>query len=569
MQLSHRPFFMNSPILMGLFGTLVLGGCGAQDPGAGQTPGDTGDSTSTGPGLKAQSDTGEWRTGTFELLDSQQVELTYHLVDGQALFEGDIKLPIDNLDYRSSGVTALGKRWPNAVVNVENTGLFNEARVTNAIAHWQARTGLRFNMGATTGNRIRFQTGSNANLCSSSLGMVGGLQTIDLGANCGTAEIIHEIGHAVGLFHEQSRTDRDNTITVITNCIQANALSQFNKFGSEGMNLGPYDISSIMQYDSFAFLDTSKAGCTATMTRKDGSTFGRTSVLDGGDIAGAGSLYLAWTIISPAKDWDKDGSDDFGLWRPSNANFYVRSTHDGGVWNLGLGNGTDIPVVGDYDNDRNGDIAVFRPSTGTWYVNFSTTHTVGSVQWGVNTDVPVPGDYDRDGATNFAVWRPLEGNWYIRRTDGSGFVVQWGLPGDIPVPADYDRDGQTDFAVFRPSNGTWFIVNSSNGTTRQQGWGVAGDVPVPADYDGDGTIDLAVWRPSTGTWFVINSSNGSTFSRQWGLLSDVPVPGKYNGTNAANLTVWRPSNGTYYVLSNDQATFRSQQFGTNGDTLVP
>lgn len=569
MQLSHRAFFKHSPLLIGLVGTLVLGGCGAQDPGAGEAPGNAGESTSSGTSLTPQAQTGDWRKGTFELMDGQKVELPYQLINGEGIFEGDIKLPIDDVEYRSAGITSLGKRWPNAVVNVENTGLINETRVRDAMAHWQARTGLRFNVGATTGNRIKFQTGSNPNVCTSSLGMVGGLQTIDLVAGCGTAEVIHEIGHAIGLFHEQSRTDRDSNIDINWNCLQSGASSQFTIFGSDGMNLGPYDIGSIMHYDSFAFLDTSKAGCTSTITRKDGTTFGRAAGLDGGDIAGAGSLYLAWTIVSPAKDWDKDGSDDFGLWRPSNATFYVRNTHDGGVWNLGLGNGTDIPVVGDYDNDKNGDIAVFRPSNGTWYVNYSITHTVRSTQWGQNTDVPVPGDYDRDGATNFAVWRPLEGNWYVLRSDGSSFVVQWGLPGDIPVPADYDRDGQTDFAVFRPSNGTWFIINSSNGSGRQQGWGTAGDVPVPADYDGDGVIDLAVWRPSNGTWFVINSSNGGTWSRQWGLVSDVPVPGKYNGTSSANLTIWRPSNGTYYILSNDQATYRSQQFGTKGDTLVP
>ena len=41
------------------------------------------------------------------------------------------------------------------------------------------------------------------------MGRRGNRQDITLGAGCTVGNCIHEIGHAVGLWHEQSREDRD------------------------------------------------------------------------------------------------------------------------------------------------------------------------------------------------------------------------------------------------------------------------------------------------------------------------------------------------------------------------
>lgn len=64
--------------------------------------------------------------------------------------------------------------------------------------------------------------------------------------------VAHEIGHAVGFWHEQARPDRDDYVTVLMKNVIPDRRYNFQKSNwGEVMSYGvPYDVGSLMHYGS-------------------------------------------------------------------------------------------------------------------------------------------------------------------------------------------------------------------------------------------------------------------------------------------------------------------------------
>ncbi|XP_066545669.1 astacin-like metalloendopeptidase [Amia ocellicauda] len=90
--------------------------------------------------------------------------------------------------------------------------------------------------------------------CWSLYGRGGGEQQLSLSrAGCVAKHIIsHELMHALGFYHEHSRSDRDNYIEVLWDNIQPEYQRQFMKMNTNNLDV-PYDYQSILHYSWNAF----------------------------------------------------------------------------------------------------------------------------------------------------------------------------------------------------------------------------------------------------------------------------------------------------------------------------
>ncbi len=222
------------------------------------------------------------------------VDAKFTDVDGLALFEGDIVLgtadearglaPVP----KGLGIPGPEFRWPDGVVPYVTTEELRP-KVEAAIAHWQERTPFRFVERTDEEDYISFE---NQGGCWSRVGRQGGKQEISLGAQCTLGSAIHEIGHALGLWHEQSRADRDQHVEIVEENIDPEQLHNFDQHILDGDDLGPYDYGSIMHYAATAFSINRQP----TIRAKGGQPIGQRNGLSAGDVAAIRLMYpdLEW-----------------------------------------------------------------------------------------------------------------------------------------------------------------------------------------------------------------------------------------------------------------------------------
>ncbi|MEZ4316174.1 MAG: M12 family metallopeptidase [Myxococcota bacterium] len=242
--------------------------------------------------------TGEGVTELF-LDDGTAVAVPYVVKEDMAVAEADIVLgTADEVTARGAALQRTSSRWSCTVPYTIDPSLtwISEQDFRSAIAHWEQHTGLSFVEDPTAPDRIRVRDGAG---CSSRLGRVGGVQDLTLGSTCGRGAAIHEVGHAVGMFHEHVRADRDSHVTVHWDNIAAastyNFLTYIDRYQA-GLDLGPYDLGSIMHYSSFAFstgvcLPGETQGCSLTHTDGTFLLENQRSRLSTGDIAAIAAMY--------------------------------------------------------------------------------------------------------------------------------------------------------------------------------------------------------------------------------------------------------------------------------------
>ncbi|MBS2020177.1 MAG: M12 family metallopeptidase [Deltaproteobacteria bacterium] len=300
--------------------TLVLAGCvsgGAAAPG-GVVYGPNGPYGSGAPTAPAPVADGPPAEGyrvtqarqhatAFLFLPGAQAQqlVRYSVVDGVAVMDGDIMLgPAAQLPVRYGVPWGAARNVRSAVAMRDRSHLWPGSQIPYEIAPGTSATLTRFIQGAalhvsTTSLKLRPRAATdndyvvfrdNGTGCSSYLGRVGGRQEINVTEGCGQGGVVHEILHAAGFYHEQSRGDRDEYVTIAFNEISPGHEDNFEKRDSRGVEIGPYDFASIMHYSSRAF---SRSGRPTIIPKVPGVTIGQREALSNLDRAAIEELYAS------------------------------------------------------------------------------------------------------------------------------------------------------------------------------------------------------------------------------------------------------------------------------------
>ena len=206
------------------------------------------------------------------------------------LLAGFIFLTLGQLQTADGTNPAARYLWPEGIVPfVIDEDVPRPERVVAAIRHWVQKTPIRLVPRTTEPNYVRFVRQNNGGLCFSSIGMLGGEQKIKTDDRCSTGTLIHEIGHSVGLWHEQSRPDRDRYIRVLYENIHNKSARDFDRRLNPGDEMRPYDYASIMHYGSYA--DSTEGEAPTIETIPPGIPIGQRESLSAGDIDAVRRMY--------------------------------------------------------------------------------------------------------------------------------------------------------------------------------------------------------------------------------------------------------------------------------------
>ncbi len=486
-------------------------------------------------------------------------ELAYANVNGDAVAEGDIVLgPIAKIEgtARNASIVNAGDLWTTGrPVYYRFNGNLSQTQLTrarDAVAYWREKTDvdLREIASEHPDDLIEFRDGGN--VCQSNVGRAGGVQYVDVASWCDKGSLTHEIGHAMGFWHEQSRHDRDNYVTVNFACVQPDQRHNYDKYSS-GADLGPYDFNSIMHYGSGSFCidDNNDGVCDCEpMTKKDGSRIvANRSYLSELDLRGAAALYgprVGWqgvwhgsfaidnnwpNVVKKTGDFNGDNKDDVVAFLKNTANgqnrgFVRVALSDGSrfgvetTWNTNFCMDNETCAVADVNGDNKDDIVALGGNGIVWVATSNGSSFVGiGNRWTEAFCYPgetcmlgdVNGDRKADLVAFAKGWNGAanQGDVYVALSTGTSFGPRYlahdffCIEDETCLLGDVNGDRIADLVLTRRDGVVYQALGRSNGTFGQawsaqpQSTCVGAKACAAADMTGDGLVDIVSFWGNT------------------------------------------------------------------------
>jgi hypothetical protein len=224
---------------------------------------------------------------------------------GKALYQGDILL--DNVQQSPNGPQgqSLGVAYSSYLWLKGTSGVYEVpyiidpasgdlTNLNNAITLFNKTFNGVIQLVAHNGQTdyvdFNFNASDQSGVCDAYEGRVGGEQVVGGSGTCTEATILHEMGHTVGVWHEQSRPDRDTYVTVNYGAVIKASRSNFDKLLDNDQEFGPYDYASVMEYPAYSF---SRNGEPCIETIPAGIPLSNPTGYSAADIDGIDRLYGA------------------------------------------------------------------------------------------------------------------------------------------------------------------------------------------------------------------------------------------------------------------------------------
>lgn len=405
----------------------------------------------------------------------------------------------------------------------------------------------------------------------------------DAGGTSTTGIFRHELGHILGLRHEQIRPESGASAS----CYEDDNWAA----------LGAYDRRSVMHYWN----------CNGIFT--DGS-------LTLSDQQGIRALYGPPAVSrhddgTPA-DFNGDGRADLALTGPvgwaslpvalsTGAGFTVHNKPAGGFAGFAAIDGV-MTAAGDFNGDGRTDVAATGPS---WWSSLPVAFSDGTGDFAVtNINLAqwpdwaeqdnarlLTGDFNADGKTDLALtgpvgWQSLpvalsngNGTFAVHNTN-VGYFANWSSElGAHRITGDFDGDGDTDVALTGPNGWASLPLARSNGngsftvTNHSLAWfgqaaAEVGATVVAGDFNGDSRTDIALSGVDGWQTIPVAFSNGdgsfyetNGYAPNFAAWSHLPgahvLTGDFNGDGRTDLALTGHSawDSVPVALSNGDGNF--------------